>query len=97
MVLYLEVQRRAQEERDKVLGHDHLPQFEDKDALPCFKAVLYEALRRNPPPTWLDRPTISFAICSRVLISCAPYRLTENDVHNGYFVPAGCLGFANSW
>jgi cytochrome P450 len=49
MVLYPEVQKRAQEEIDSVLGHGHLPQFGDEDALPYVKAVLHEVLRWNPP------------------------------------------------
>jgi cytochrome P450 len=49
MVLYPEVQKRAQEEIDSVLGHGHLPQFEDEDALPYLKAVRYELLRWSPP------------------------------------------------
>ena len=49
MVLYPEVQKRAQEEMDSVLGYGYLPQFGDKDALPYLKAVLHEVLRWNPP------------------------------------------------
>ena len=49
MVLYPEAQKRAQEEMDSVLGHDHLPVFEDENALPYLKAMLYELLRWNPP------------------------------------------------
>jgi len=26
-----------------------------------------------------------------------PHRLTENDVYNGYFIPAGSMVFSNSW
>ena len=48
MVLYPEVQKRAQEEMDSVLGHGHLPVFGDADALPYLKAVQYELLRWNP-------------------------------------------------
>ncbi len=48
MVLYPEVQKRVHEEIDSVLGHGHLPEFGDQDALPYLKAVLYELLRWNP-------------------------------------------------
>jgi cytochrome P450 len=48
MVLYPDVQRRAQEEIDSVLGHGHLPDFGDEDALPYLKAVLHELLRWSP-------------------------------------------------
>lgn len=49
MVLYPEVQKRAQEEMDSVLGHGHLPQFGDEDSLPYLRAVLQEVVRWNPP------------------------------------------------
>ena len=49
MVLYPEVQRRAQEEIDSVLGHGHLPGFGDEDSLPYVKAVIHELLRWSPP------------------------------------------------
>ncbi|KAH9167840.1 cytochrome P450 [Lactarius sanguifluus] len=80
MVLNPEVQRRAQEEIDSVLGHGHLPEFGDQDALPYLKAVLYEVLRWNP-----------------LAPLGVPHLLTENDVYNGYFIPAGSMIFFNSW
>ena len=49
MVLYPEVQKRAQEEMDSILGNGGLPVFEDENALPYLKAVLYELLRWSPP------------------------------------------------
>jgi Cytochrome P450 len=45
MVLYPEAQRCGQEEIDSVLGHGHVPQFGDEDALPYLKAMLHELLR----------------------------------------------------
>ncbi|KAH9963101.1 cytochrome P450 [Lactifluus volemus] len=80
MVLYPEIQRRAQEEIDSVLGPDHLPDFGDEDALPYVKAVFHEVLRWSPPgPLGI------------------PHRLTEDDVYEGYFIPAGSLVFPNIW
>ena len=49
MVLYPEVQKRAQEEIDSILGHGRLPVFEDENALPYLKAVRHELLRWSPP------------------------------------------------
>lgn len=45
MMLFPEVQRRAQEELDEVIGQDRLPEFEDRDSLPFITAVVYETLR----------------------------------------------------
>lgn len=45
VLLYPEVQIRAHEELDRVLGKDTLPSFEDKDRLPYINAICAEALR----------------------------------------------------
>ncbi|GJE96510.1 cytochrome P450 [Phanerochaete sordida] len=49
MVLYPETQSAAQEELDRVLGRDRLPEFADQDSLPQVVALIYEVLRWNPP------------------------------------------------
>ncbi|KAF7773250.1 hypothetical protein Agabi119p4_5417 [Agaricus bisporus var. burnettii] len=48
MLLHPDVQKRAKEELDYVLGHDRLPEFSDKPELPYLSAVLKEVLRWNP-------------------------------------------------
>lgn len=46
LLKYPEVQRRAQEEIDRVVGTDRLPSFEDWDQLPYVNALCIEVLRR---------------------------------------------------
>ncbi|KAF9040485.1 cytochrome P450, partial [Hymenopellis radicata] len=48
MVMYPEVQQKAQEEIDSVVGRDRLPSFEDMERLPYIRAIVKEALRLNP-------------------------------------------------
>lgn len=48
MTLYPEVQRKAQEEIDRVVGTGRLPNFEDRENLPYVDAVVKEALRWHP-------------------------------------------------
>ncbi|KAI0275201.1 cytochrome P450 [Gloeopeniophorella convolvens] len=48
MVLYPEVQRKAQAELDAVVGCDRLPDFSDREQLPYISAILEEALRWHP-------------------------------------------------
>ncbi|KIK65275.1 hypothetical protein GYMLUDRAFT_38707 [Collybiopsis luxurians FD-317 M1] len=48
MVLYPEVQIRAQEELDRVIGSSRLPDFADRDHLPYINAILSETLRWKP-------------------------------------------------
>ena len=49
MVLNPKVMEKAQEELDRVVGKDRLPDFSDRDKLPYINAVVKETLRWNPP------------------------------------------------
>ncbi|KAH9983874.1 cytochrome P450 [Russula vinacea] len=48
MTLYPEVQRKAQDEIDSVVGNSRLPDYSDQDTLPYIQAVLKEVLRWHP-------------------------------------------------
>ena len=45
MILYPDVQKRAQEEIERVVGLDRLPEHEDRESLPYVYAVVKESLR----------------------------------------------------
>lgn len=45
MILYPEAQRKAQEELDRVVGRDRLPEFSDEESLPYITAMMKEVLR----------------------------------------------------
>ena len=49
MVLNPKVMEKAQEELDRVVGKDRLPDFSDRANLPYIDAVVKETLRWNPP------------------------------------------------
>ncbi|KAF8314229.1 cytochrome P450 [Clavulina sp. PMI_390] len=48
MLLHPEVQRKAQEELDRVIGHERLPKIDDLSDLPYIDAVVKEVLRWQP-------------------------------------------------
>ena len=48
MVIYPEVQARAEAELDSVVGRDHVPTFDDLPNLPYIRAMAKEALRWRP-------------------------------------------------
>ncbi|KIK66620.1 hypothetical protein GYMLUDRAFT_908855 [Collybiopsis luxurians FD-317 M1] len=48
MVKYPKYQKKAQEELDRVLGSDRLPDFRDRDNLPYVQAIVDEVLRWQP-------------------------------------------------
>ncbi|KAJ3019070.1 hypothetical protein NUW54_g182 [Trametes sanguinea] len=45
MIMHPEVQKRAQEELDAVVGSDRLPEHADRPSLPYTDAILKETLR----------------------------------------------------
>ena len=45
MLAHPEVQKRAQEEIDRVVGKDRLPEFKDRGSLPYVVALIDECLR----------------------------------------------------
>lgn len=49
MSMYPEVQKKAQEEVDRVTGGTRLPDFEDREALTYISAVLLESIRWHAP------------------------------------------------
>lgn len=45
MLCFPDAQREAQEELDRVIGGERLPEYEDKHSLPYVTAIIYECLR----------------------------------------------------
>ncbi|KAJ3505438.1 hypothetical protein NLJ89_g7417 [Agrocybe chaxingu] len=73
MVANPEVQKRAQEEIDSMIGPDRrLPDFGDRPALPYVEAVYRELLRYQPPD--------GLGLC---------HLLSEDDDFEDYFLPKG--------
>nr|BAL05145.1 cytochrome P450 [Phanerodontia chrysosporium] len=48
MAFYPEVQKKAQDEINKVVGHERMPVVADRDSLPYVNAILKELLRWRP-------------------------------------------------
>ena len=48
MILFPDVQRKAQEEVDRVVGQNRLPNFQDRESLPYINAIVKETLRWWP-------------------------------------------------
>ena len=47
MLHFPDVYHKAQEEIDRVIGHERLPELADRVALPYFEAVIMELYRCN--------------------------------------------------
>lgn len=48
MIMHPDVQRKAQEELDKVVGRNRLPDLDDRESLPYVSALIKEVLRFYP-------------------------------------------------
>ncbi|KAK7052824.1 hypothetical protein VNI00_004143 [Paramarasmius palmivorus] len=48
MICHPEIQRKGQEELDRVVGQDRLPTFDDKENLPYVYAIINEVMRYQP-------------------------------------------------
>lgn len=81
MLLYPDVQRKAQEEVDRVIGLNRLPVMEDLDDLPYIRGCMKESLR------WM--PT--------TILGAVPHAVTQDDEYLGYIIPKGAGVMNNVW
>ncbi|TKA74978.1 hypothetical protein B0A49_02553 [Cryomyces minteri] len=71
----------AQAELDAVVGPDRTPTFADEASLPYLRALVKEVLRWRPV----------------AVLGGTPHASTEDDVYEGYHIPAGTTVLGNSW
>ncbi|KAK5799929.1 hypothetical protein VI817_002141 [Penicillium citrinum] len=81
MLLFPDVQRRAQEEIDRVVGPDRMPVMDDLENLQYIRGCMKETLR------WM--PT--------TILGAVPHAVTEDDEYKGYFIPKGAGVLNNVW
>ena len=98
MLKYPEIQKRAQEELDRVIKPGHLPVMEDEESLPYTTAILKEVLRWKPvAPLGLLFCCRFFLVMLTRLNTGVPHCSLAEDVYNGYRIPAGSLVVGNAW
>ncbi|KAI9759959.1 MAG: hypothetical protein M4579_001992 [Chaenotheca gracillima] len=73
--------KKAQEELDTVIGRDRTPNFNDEANLPYVRALVKEVLRWRPV----------------AVLGGTPHASTEDDVYEGYYIPAGTTVLGNTW
>ncbi|KIM50598.1 hypothetical protein SCLCIDRAFT_1225241, partial [Scleroderma citrinum Foug A] len=80
MILFPEVQKKAQAELDAIIGPERLPTLSDRQSLPYMEALVKEIHRWHP--------------VARLGI---PHRTSDDDIHDGYYIPKGSLIITNIW
>ncbi|KAJ5103945.1 Cytochrome P450 E-class group I [Penicillium argentinense] len=81
MLLYPDVQHKAQEEIDRVVGSERLPVIEDLAGLQYIRCIMKETLR------WM--PT--------TILGAVPHAVTQDDEYMGYLIPKGAGILNNVW
>ena len=99
MELYPDVQKKAQQEIDRVTGGNRLPTLDDYDSLPYVRALVKEVIRWAPVApigTYAEtRSQVAASDCRP--FPGLPHATTQDDVYNGYFIPKGSKIIANIW
>ncbi|KDQ12552.1 hypothetical protein BOTBODRAFT_161446 [Botryobasidium botryosum FD-172 SS1] len=82
MTMFPEVQKKAQQEIDRIVGSNlgRLPTIEDREDLPYIENILKETLR------WLPVTPLG-----------APHLVSEDDTYEGYYIPAQSTVLTNIW
>ncbi|KAH6965879.1 cytochrome P450 [Fusarium venenatum] len=93
MVLHPEIQKKAQDELDAVIGPGKLPEFSDRSYLPYIEHIVQEIYRYTP----IDKYTRK--IVYRMLTMRIPHKSLHDDVYQGMFIPKGyrTVVYANSY
>lgn len=96
MVLNADVQKRAQEEIDQVVGMSRLPEFSDRNSMPYVEATLFETLRWFSVTPLGDTTNIYPWVGSLLnRMKALPHRAVKEDEYNGFRIPAGEHTFVN--
>lgn len=81
MVLYPDVQKKAQEEIDRIVGDSRMPTMEDEPNLQYIRGCIKESLR------WM--PT--------TILGAVPHAVIQDDQYMGYLIPKGAGVMNNVW
>lgn len=89
MLHYPQAMKKAQEEIDRVIGRDRLPEHDDEASLPYLQALIKETMRYAPTsPRWI-MTDISEYRWRPIAPIAVPHSVIADDTYDGKFIPAG--------
>lgn len=97
MILFPEVQKKAQAEIDAVVGSGRLPTIADRDSLPYVCSVQKEVLRWRPVVPMGAHFPASPSLHCRLTAWPVSHSVSQDDVYRGYRFPAGTALVSNIW
>lgn len=98
MIKYPEVQKKAQEEIDRVIGPYRLASFSDRSYLPYTDSIIAEVLRLRPPISvgrfgiLSNKKGLVHTLCCSVSREAG-----EDDTHDGHLIEKGTVIIVNFW
>ncbi|KAK7446309.1 hypothetical protein VKT23_014515 [Stygiomarasmius scandens] len=101
MLLFPNIQAKAQEELDRVVGKSRLPSFTDAKHLPYIWAIIKEILRWRPPvPIGVPHATVAvrpFVLLIQLQADEFVLIFPQDDYYEGYFIPKNSIVISNIW
>jgi hypothetical protein len=96
MTLFPDIQRKAQDEIDRVIGSDRLPELADRHSLPYVSALLNEVYRWRPVVRVLVcHDSAEYGMKSNDHHIGVPHKTTAADIYEGYYLPKGSIILPN--
>lgn len=99
MLLFPDVQKKAQAEIDSVVGNGRLPCLADRDALPYVTALTQEVLRWHSaaPLGKAQDKGMKYDFWELTCTIGMPHRTAEKLTFKGYDLPKNTMVIANIW
>ncbi|KAF5356604.1 hypothetical protein D9758_008287 [Tetrapyrgos nigripes] len=102
MIQFPDIQKKAQEEIDTIVGQSRLPAFSDTKHLPYVTALIREIMRWRPgPPIGLPhasvKASIHYTASSILTLMVDDLRRYQDDYYNNQLIPAGSICIPNVW
>ena len=95
MALHPDVQRRGQEEVDRVIGSKRLPKVSGRASLLYVEHIMRETIRRRPVAPLGKFKIVLFHLSDGLHPSNVCHMSTPHDNYSDYHIPAGAVSLPN--